>query len=188
MGHLLRLQRQAETLRQVAVHSFGGGEIRVTANGGGQEIAGQGDLEPALDIGFALGVARKVPARSGGDQHVRANLGEPQLLGQLQGLMRDLGIELVREHPGPRQLAQHVGLGRLPPHPVPDRQRGQHRPLRIILMRDRRPEQRHYRITDELLHRPAEPLQFGPQPRVKRRQQRTDILRVHLLGPGGEAH
>ena len=45
-------------------------------------------------------------------------------------------------------------------HPVPDRQRRPHRPLRIILMSHRRPEQRHHRITDELLHRPAKPLQL----------------------------
>ena len=55
-------------------------------------------------------------------------------------------------------------------------------------MRRRRAEQRHHRIPDELLHRPAEPLQLGPQPRVKRRQQSPDVLRVHLLGPGGEPH
>jgi len=76
----------------------------------------------------------------------------------------------------------------IPPNPVPDRQRGQHRPLRIILTRGRRPEQRHHRVTDELLHGPAEPLQLGPQPCVKRGQQRADVLRVYLLGPGGKAH
>src|SRR5215471_9269270 len=87
-------------------------EIRVTANGRDKKVAGQGDLEPALDIGFALRVAREGPARSGGDQHVRPNLAEPQLLRQVQRLLSDLGIELIRQHPGPRQLAQYVSLGR----------------------------------------------------------------------------
>jgi hypothetical protein len=35
-------------------------------------------------------------------------------------------------------------------------------------MTDRRPEQRHHRIADELLHPPAETLQLRPQPRIVR--------------------
>ena len=108
---------------------------------------------------------------------------------------------ITRGHPlplgraGPQQDQRLPGIHRDPdldllllPSPIADRQRGPHRPLRIILMRDRRPEHRHHRIPDELLHRPAEPLQLGPQPRVIRRQQRPDVLRVHLLGPGSKTH
>ena len=70
--------------------------------------------------------------------------------------------------------------------PVPDRERRPHRPLRIVLVRDRRPEQRHHRIADELLHRAAEPLQLRTQPLVVRAQDRLHVLRVELLGTRGE--
>ena len=43
---------------------------------------------------------------------MRPNLAEPQLLRQVQRLLRDLGIELIRQHPGSGQLAQYVSLGR----------------------------------------------------------------------------
>ena len=44
--------------------------------------------------------------------------------------------------------------------PVADRQRRSHRPFRIVLVRNRRAEQRHHRVADELLHRPAEALEL----------------------------
>ena len=40
---------------------------------------------------------------------------------------------------------------RLLPRPVANRKRGPHRPLRIVLVRDRRPEEGHHRVADELL-------------------------------------
>ena len=54
-------------------------------------------------------------------------------------------------------------------------------------MTGRRPEQRHHRIADELLHPPAETLQLRPQPRIVRGKYCADIFRVHLLGVAGEA-
>ena len=50
-----------------------------------------------------------------------------------------------------------------------------------------RPEQRHDRIADELLHGAAEALELGPQADVVRRKPRADVLRVHLLGLRGRA-
>ena len=53
--------------------------------------------------------------------------------------------------------------------PVADRERGAHRPLGIVLVRDRRAEERHHRVADELLDRAAVALELGAQPRVVRR-------------------
>src|SRR2546430_12909868 len=53
--HLLRLEREAETLTQIAVHALGGlGEIRVAANRREQDVASERDLKPALDVCRAL--------------------------------------------------------------------------------------------------------------------------------------
>ncbi len=64
---------------------------------------------------------------------------------------------------------------------------GPHRALRVVLVRDRRPEHRHHGIPDELLHRPAEPLQLLPQARVIRTDPSPDILRVGDVGGRSEA-
>src|SRR5205085_11230343 len=52
--------------------------------------------------------------------------------------------------------------------PVADRNRRTHRALWVILVRDRRTEQRHHRIADELLYRAAEPFELAPQALVVR--------------------
>ena len=49
-------------------------------------------------------------------------------------------------------------------------------------MRDRRAEQGHHGVPDELLHRAAESLELRPQPLVVRPQNRCDILRIELFG------
>ena len=67
-----------------------------------------------------------------------------------------------------------------------DAQRRVHRALGIVFVRDRRTEDRHDSIADELLHRPAEPLDLLLHTRVVRTQTRADILRIGLLGRRGE--
>ena len=52
--------------------------------------------------------------------------------------------------------------------PVADRQRRAHRPLGIVLVRDRRAEHRHHGVADELLHGAAAVLELRPQPFVVR--------------------
>ena len=62
-----------------------------------------------------------------------------------------------------------------------DPQAGAHRTLGVVLARDRRPEHGHYRVADELLHRPAVPLELEPHPLVIRPQPRSHILRISRL-------
>ena len=65
---------------------------------------------------------------------------------------------------------------------VADREPGPHRPLGIVLVRDRRAEDRHHRVADELLDRAAVPLELAAEPRVVRRERRAHVLRVEPLG------
>ena len=54
-------------------------------------------------------------------------------------------------------------------------------------MRDRRAEQRHHGVADELLHRAAEALQLRAQALVVRSEQRADVLGIHPFRPRCEA-
>ena len=65
---------------------------------------------------------------------------------------------------------------------VADRERRAHRALGVVLVRDRRAEDGHHRVADELLDRAAVPLDLGAQLRVVRRERRADVLRVEPLG------
>jgi hypothetical protein len=71
--------------------------------------------------------------------------------------------------------------------PVADGQRGAHRPLRIVLVRDGRAEHGHDRIADELLHCAPEALRLAPHATVLARQERVDVLGIHRLRARGEA-
>src|SRR5947208_1532842 len=62
-----------------------------------------------------------------------------------------------------------------------------HSALRIVLARDRRTEQRHYCVADELLHRPAPALELVAQALVVRRKDSLDVLRIEPLGLRSEA-
>ena len=79
-------------------------------------------------------------------------------------------------------------LGLLVEDPVTDRERGAYGALCVVLVRDRRAEDRHHRVADELLHRAAEALELVPQAGVVRAEQRAHLLRIHLLGARREAH
>jgi hypothetical protein len=72
--------------------------------------------------------------------------------------------------------------------PVANRKRGVQCTLRIVLMRDRRAEQRHHCVADELLDGAAEALELRTQPLVVRSEQRPYVLGIHLLCTRGEAH
>jgi hypothetical protein len=71
--------------------------------------------------------------------------------------------------------------------PVADRERSTHRPLGIVLTRNRRAEERNHGIADELLDRPAPALELVAQPLVVGAQDCLDVLRVELLGARREA-
>ena len=67
-----------------------------------------------------------------------------------------------------------------------DAQRSAHSSLRIVLVRDRRAEDRHHRVADELLDRPAEALDLQFHARVVGPQARANVLGIGLLGSRGE--
>ena len=70
---------------------------------------------------------------------------------------------------------------------LPDRERGSDGSLRVVLVGDRSAEDRHDRVTDELLDGAAEALELGAHARVVRLEQAPHVLRVHGLGSGREA-
>ena len=76
----------------------------------------------------------------------------------------------------------HLEVGLLFDHPVTDRQRSPDGTLGIVLVRDRRAEQGHDGVADELLDRTAVVFELGAKPRIERRQERADILRIEALG------
>ena len=58
----------------------------------------------------------------------------------------------------------------------------------IILVRHRNPEHPHHRVPDELLHRPAEPLDVSAGHREVRRQHRVHIFWIRRLRRRREPH
>jgi hypothetical protein len=101
------------------------------------------------------------------------------------GAQDDERLTRIHSHPDV-QVERGVGLVHLGDGGA-DRERGAHRPLGIVLVRGRRPEHRHRRVADELLHRPAEVLQTLAQDCVERGQRTADVLDVHPLAAAGEA-
>ena len=84
---------------------------------------------------------------------------------------------LARRYPDPHlEIARFLG-------PLADRKRGADGPLGIVLVRDRRPEERHHRVADELLDGAAVPLELVPQALVIRTEDRLHVLGVERLGP-----
>ena len=66
-------------------------------------------------------------------------------------------------------------------------QRRSYRPLGVITVRDRRPEDAHDGVSDELLDRSAEGLDHPPQRRVIRREDGPNVLGVKSLGARRES-
>ncbi len=58
----------------------------------------------------------------------------------------------------------------------------------VVPESDGRAEDAHDRIADELLDPAAEPLELGPHALVIRREERTHVLGVELLGASREPH
>src|SRR5262249_25192609 len=67
-----------------------------------------------------------------------------------------------------------------------DTERGMHRAPRMILMSDRRPEQRHDAIAEELVDRAFVPVDFGEHQLEGAGHQPMDDFRVELLTERGE--
>ena len=62
---------------------------------------------------------------------------------------------------------------------LPDRQRGAHGSLRVVLVRDRGAEHRHDGVADELLDGAAEALELGAHARVVGLEQPPHVLGIH---------
>ena len=84
---------------------------------------------------------------------------------------------LARGDPDPHlEVARFLG-------PLADCKRGTDGALRVVLVRDRRAEERHHRVADELLDGPAVPLELVPQALVIRTEDGLHVLRVERLRP-----
>ena len=70
---------------------------------------------------------------------------------------------------------------------VADDECGTHGTLGVVAVGERRAEDAHHRVADELLDDASERLDLAPDTLVVRRQHRANILGVELLGPRGEA-
>ena len=70
---------------------------------------------------------------------------------------------------------------------IAHREGGAHCALRVVSVRDRRPEDAEHGVADELLQATAVPLDLAANPLVVRRQERPYFFRVELLGPRREA-
>ena len=96
---------------------------------------------------------------------------------------------LTRVDPDP-QL--DVGDGRLlgdePPQRRVHLESGAHRAFGVVLVRDRRAEQRHDRVTEHLVDPPAEALDIGHQAFERGVDESFDLFRVTELGEGRESH
>ena len=66
---------------------------------------------------------------------------------------------------------------------VADGERGTYRALWIVLVRDGRAEERHHRVTDELLDRPAVPFELCADTCVVGTQERLYVLRDRATRP-----
>jgi len=80
-----------------------------------------------------------------------------------------------------RPSSAQVGDGRHGGQPTPDGS------LRVVAVRQRRPEDGHARVADELLDGAAEPFGLDAERVVEQRQPIPDVLRVCLVGPRGRS-
>ena len=94
---------------------------------------------------------------------------------------------LARVDPDPHlQRERRVRLVQLLDR-LQDPKAGPDRALGVVLVRDGRTEDRHHRVPDELLDRPAVALDLLPQARVVGPDARAHVLGVRSLRGGGEA-
>src|SRR5207249_2232011 len=91
------------------------GEIRVRPDDGIPPVAGERDLEAALDL---LPPARVAVLEAGGadrDQDVCSDLVQPEALGEGESLLPLAGVEGSRQHAVARELAEQLRLLRRRP-------------------------------------------------------------------------
>ena len=81
----------------------------------------------------------------------------------------------------PRSSFVELGDGRHGRQPAPDGS------LRVVAVRERRSEDGHARVADELLDRPAEPVGLDAERVVEQGQSIPDVLRVFVVGARGRS-
>jgi hypothetical protein len=108
-------------------------------------------------------------------------------LGLVRAGIQDHG-RLARHDPNPdgklKLRGRLVQLGDGIEHP----KRTPNRPLRVILMRARHPEHGHDAVANELVYGATQPFDLSAKPLMVRTQQGPHVLRVGLVGAGGEAN
>ena len=127
-------------------------------------------------------------------------LADDDLVGGRGGLEPGCGVDdvagrerLPRLRPGLERDECLAGVDADPdldaplPAPVADRERRPNRSLGIVLVRDRRPEDRHHGVSDELLDRPAVPLELRAHATLVATELGRDVLGIHLLRARREA-
>ena len=92
------------------------------------------------------------------------------------------GVDADPHHQGEHRIGR-VELG----DPVVDGEGRAQRALRIVLVRDRRAKQTDDRVADELLNRPADPLELPSKTPVVRREACPHVLGVRAVGCGRRA-
>ena len=120
----------------------------------------------------------------GGDVHDVT--GDEALAGLGPRAQRHDGLAGVDRAPH-REIELRTGLVQLLDR-LQDPQRRPDRAFGVVLVRDRCAEDGHHRVPDELLDGAAEPLDLPLQQVVIHTEGRADILRVGVIGSGGEPH
>ena len=137
---------------------------------------------PAADLHRALGLELRVATdelRRGVADHDGAGFGHLLQAGRQVGRVADGGVvhpEVVADGPhddeagmkpeakAHRHWSARLHLERLVVQNAPQVERGQYRAARVILVRQRRPEQRHEPIAQELVDRPLVAVDLGNRP------------------------
>ena len=91
------------------------------------------------------------------------------------------GVELDERLSG-RDRHADLDPGFVFSRPVADREGGPNRSFRVVLVRDRRAEEGHDRVTDELLDRTPAALELVAETNVVRGEDGLHVLRVQRLG------
>ncbi len=94
---------------------------------------------------------------------------------------------LAGDHAGAQSEPRCADVGAERPDHLDQLERRAHRPLGVVLARDGRPPDRHHRVADELLDRPAVALDHLPRGVEVAREELAHLLRVTILRQRREA-
>jgi hypothetical protein len=181
-----RLQAASHAPGVVHAMSTNGG--RLALHGHGAEV-GEGEVGPNVldDL-----VAHEDLPRLGEREQPR---GEVRRVADGRVVHPQVVTDLPDNHQAGVQSLPHLevdatlGLQALmqPGQPVTDAERGMHGPDRMILVANRRTEERHEAISEELVYRALVPMDLGKHHIEGAVHQAVDVLGIQALGQRGEA-